>query len=175
MMFRFNVIFAVLLLAAPLLIGPALADGQLRVVVPSHDIMRGQTMGDSDLAYQMVASAQPGVVTSMNDLSGMEARRYLRAGETVRADDVRHPVVVAKGSLVTMTFEAPGIMLTATGKAMSEGGVGETVTVVNPVSYRQIICTVTGPGMVRANNMGISLPGGMLAQNNTASINPITR
>ncbi len=157
-MFRFNVIVAVLLLAAPLLIGPAFADAQLRVVVPAHDIMRGQTITDADLSYQMVPNAQPGVVVSMNDLDGMEARRYLRAGETVRADDVRKPIVITKGSLITMTFEAPGVTLTVTGKAMSEGGIGESVTVVNPVSYRQIVCTVIGPGMVRADSTSLSLP-----------------
>ena len=157
-MFRLNLIVAALLVATPMLIGPAFADGQLRVVVPAHDILRGQTIADGDLVYQMVTSAQSGVVVSMNDLDGMEARRVLHAGETVRADDVRRPVVVTKGSLVTMTFEAPGIMLTATGKAMSEGGIGDTVTIVNPVSYRQIVCTVTGPGMVRADSAGISLP-----------------
>jgi flagella basal body P-ring formation protein FlgA len=73
---------------------------------------------------------------------------------------------VTKGSLVTMTFEAPGITLTATGKATTEGGIGEQVTVVNPVSYRQIVCTVTGPGMVRADSAGMALPGtNLLAQN----------
>lgn len=163
-MLRVNVIFAVLLLALPVLFGPALADTQIRVVVPAHDIARGETISDGDLAYQMVASAQPGVVMSMNDLAGMAARRYLHSGETVRADDVRRPVVVLKGSLVTMTFSAPGVTLTATGKAMSEGGIGESVTVVNPVSYRQIVCTVIGPGMVRADSSAMSLPT-TLAQN----------
>jgi flagella basal body P-ring formation protein FlgA len=86
----------------------------------------------------------------MNDLSGMQARRFLRAGEPVRADDVRRPILVAKGSLVTMNFTVPGITLTATGKAMSEGGMGETVTVLNPVSYRQITAIVTGAGEVSA-------------------------
>lgn len=162
-MFRATILFSALLVVAPFLIGPAFADAQLRVVVPAHDIPRGQTIGDSDLLYQMVPSVQPGVVMSMNDLTGMEARRYLHAGETVRGDDVRHPVVVTKGSLVTMTFNAPGITLTATGKAMSEGGVGETVTVVNPISYRQIACTVIGPGAVRADSAGISLPGRLAA------------
>jgi flagella basal body P-ring formation protein FlgA len=157
-MFRFKVIFAAFLVAAAIPIGPALADGQLRVVVPAHDIMRGQTIADGDLAYQVVASAQPGVVVSMNDLDGMQARRTLRAGETVRADDVRRPVVVTKGSLVTMMFEAPGITLTATGKAMSEGGIGETITIVNPVSWRQIVCTIIGPGLVRADSASLSLP-----------------
>ncbi len=166
-MFRTSLIFAGLLLAAPLLIGPAFAaDSQLRIVVPSHDIPRGVTISDSDLSYQMVSTAQQGTATSMNDLVGMESRRFLHAGETVRRDDVRHPVVVTKGSLVTLTFEAPGITLTATGKAMSEGGVGDIVTVLNPVSYRQVSGTVTAPGTVRAFGGGIVLP------NQLASVSP---
>jgi flagella basal body P-ring formation protein FlgA len=143
-------------------IGPALADA--RVVVPAHDIPRGVTISDSDLAYATAAQPQAGVVLSMNDLTGMQARRYLRAGETVRLDDVRKPIVVTKGSLVTMTFNAPGITLTATGKAMGEGGVGESVTVLNPISYRQITCTITGPGAVAAQANAVAMPG-LLASN----------
>jgi flagella basal body P-ring formation protein FlgA len=157
-MFKLTLALAIALVAAPLAIGPALADAPMRVVVPSHDIPRGTTISDGDLSYQMVTQALPGTAMSMNDLEGMEARRYLHAGETVRTDDVRKPIVVTKGSLVTMTFEAPGITLTATGKAMSEGGIGEGVTVLNPLSYRQITATVIGPGMVRAESAGIMLP-----------------
>ena len=80
----------------------------------------------------------------------------LRAGESVRLEDVRHPTLVTKGSTVTMIFEAPGITLTAIGRAMSEGGMGETVTVQNPVSFRQISAVVTGPGQVRALSAGAS-------------------
>jgi flagella basal body P-ring formation protein FlgA len=40
---------------------------------------------------------------------------------------------------------------------MSEGGMGETVTVLNPVSYRQISCTVTGAGTVSAGDMSSSI------------------
>jgi flagella basal body P-ring formation protein FlgA len=36
------------------------------------------------------------------------------------------------------------------GRAMSEGGVGDTVTIQNPVSYRMISGTVVAPGTVRA-------------------------
>ena len=56
-----------------------------------------------------------------------------------------------------MIFEAPGITLTAAGRAMSEGGLGETVTVQNPVSFRQVSAIVTGPGQVRAQNVGATL------------------
>ncbi len=143
-----------LFLSALLIALPAFADPGMRVVVPNRDIARGETISESDLVYGTIASTNvfSGIVTSMDALRGMEARRMLRAGEIVRGDDVRHPVVIAKGTIVTMTFEAPGVMLTASGRAMNEGGVGDTVTVQNPASYRQISCIVTGPGAVRAAN-----------------------
>ena len=154
-------IIALAVLALPFFANLALADdaGNIRIVVPSHSIARGTSISDSDLAYQSVApgSVQAGIVTSMNDLDGMEARRVLRAGEPIRPDDVRKPIIVAKGTTVTMSFEAPGITLTAVGKAMSEGGMGETVTVLNPISYRQIACTVTGAGTVSAGSQGASI------------------
>jgi len=91
----------------------------------------------------------------------------LRAGQPVRADDVRKPVLVAKGQTITMIFAAPGLTLTATGRAMSEGGMGETVTVLNPVSYRQITGVVTGAGEVRAGDVtAVVMPS------QTASIQP---
>jgi flagella basal body P-ring formation protein FlgA len=146
-----------ILLAALLFATPALADGA-RIVVPARDIARGETISDSDLTYQTVSPDRASsVVTAMSDLVGMQARRYLQAGEAVRADDVKKPVIVTKGSTVTMTFEVPGITLTATGKAMSEGGMGEIVTVLNPVSYRQISAVVTGAGQVRAAGNSLSV------------------
>jgi len=49
-----------------------------------------------------------------------------------------------------MQFVVPGVELTAMGRAMSEGGVGDTVTIQNPVSYRMISGVVIAPGTVRA-------------------------
>jgi flagellar basal body P-ring formation protein FlgA len=130
----------------------AFADTGVRIVVPSHDIARGETVSESDLTYVFAepSNVMSGTVTSMDTLIGMQTRRVLRAGESVRGDDVRHPILVTKGSTVTMTFEVPGISVTATGKAMGEGGIGENVTVLNPASYRQITAVVTGQGTVRA-------------------------
>ncbi|MGD0191053.1 MAG: flagellar basal body P-ring formation chaperone FlgA [Rhizomicrobium sp.] len=128
----------------------------VRVVVPSHDIARGEVIGAADLIYGAVpATTSVGdLITTVKDIEGREARRLLRAGETVRTSDVRWPILITKGATVTMTFDAPGVTLTAMGRAVSEGGLGESVTVLNPVSYRQITATVTGPGQVRAGDSG---------------------
>ena len=131
---------------------PAFADTGVRIVVPSRDIARGDTISESDLAYVFVEpnNVMSGTATTMDALIGMQTRRVLRAGESVRGDDVRHPILVTKGSTVTMVFEVPGVTLTATGRAMSEGGLGENVTVLNPASFRQITAVVTGQGTVKA-------------------------
>ena len=131
---------------------PAFADSGMRVVVPNHDIARGATVSESDLVYGTIPASNvfSGVITAMDALTGMQTRRILRAGEIVRVDDVRHPILVTKGAIVTMTFEAPGVVLTASGRAMSEGGMGDTVTIQNPASFRQITATVTGSGVVQA-------------------------
>jgi len=160
-------LIALAVLALPFFANLALADANdIRIVVPAHAIARGETIGDSDLAYTTVSAAQiqAGVVTSMSDLEGMQTRRVLREGEAVRPDDVRKPVLVSKGQTVTMEFDAPGITLTAVGKATTEGGLGEMVTVLNPVSYRQIACTVTGPGTVRAGDTSVTLNNSQIAQ-----------
>jgi len=94
----------------------------------------------------------------MDEVKGMQARRVLGAGQALRGTDVRRPIVVNKGQVVTMTFSAPGVEVTATGRAMSEGGVGDTVTIQNPASYRMISATVTAPGTVRADGGVISSP-----------------
>jgi flagella basal body P-ring formation protein FlgA len=152
---------AILLFVCALVMAyPAFAATGVRVVVPARDIGRGETIAESDLSYRMVAAenVMSNTATSMDTLVGMQTRRVLHQGESVRNDDVRHPILVTKGSTVTMTFDAPGITLTAMGRAMSEGGVGDNVTVLNPASYRQISAVVTGPGTVRAEN-AIAMPG----------------
>ena len=143
---------------ALLLCWPVFALVGVRIVVPSHDIARGETIAQTDLAYKTVSdTVMSGTVSSMDDLIGMATRRVLHAGESVRLEDVRRPTLVAKGSTVTMSFEAPGITLTTMGRAMSEGGLGETVTVQNPASFRQVSAVVTGPGQVRAQAVGATM------------------
>jgi flagella basal body P-ring formation protein FlgA len=121
-------------------------------VVPARDIARGEVIADSDLTFGTAPgnALMKGTVTSMAAVIGMETRRVLRAGETLSASDLRRPVVVNKGQTVTMTFEAPGVDLTAMGRAMSEGGIGDTVTIQNPASFRMVTAVVIAAGTVRA-------------------------
>jgi len=124
------------------------------VAVPLHDIARGSVLQEGDLTYASIPalSANGSIVKAIADVAGMEARRALRAGEFIRITDLRRPVVVTKGSNVTMSFEADGLVLTAVGRAMADGGEGDIVSVLNPTSFRQVQAIVVAPGKVRVGD-----------------------
>jgi flagella basal body P-ring formation protein FlgA len=126
---------------------------EVDVVVPAHDIARGTLIGESDLAYKPipVLRANTSIVRAFADAEGKEARRALRAGDLIRESDLKHPTLVAKGANVTMVFEAPGMQLTAVGRALSEGGEGDSISVLNPTSYRQVSAVVVSAGTVRVS------------------------
>lgn len=151
---KFFFIFGLFALMPALLLAAADAAfaGTIRIVVPVHDIARGDVIGESDLTYTTVdgAALMSGVPTKMDEVKGMQTRRMLSAGQPFRGDDVRKPIVVTKGTTVTMQFIVPGVELTAMGRAMSDGGIGDTVTIQNPASYRMISGVVVAPGTVRA-------------------------
>jgi flagella basal body P-ring formation protein FlgA len=153
-------LFSLASLVAVLLIASPAGAATVRIVVPAHDIVRGDVIGESDLTYVTVDgnALMSGVPTKMEEIKGMQARRVLSAGQPFRGDDVRRPIVITKGQSVTMQFSAPGVELIATGRAMSEGGIGDMVTIQNLASFRMIAATVIAPGVVRANGGPVSAP-----------------
>jgi flagella basal body P-ring formation protein FlgA len=124
---------------------------EVDVAVASRDVPHGSVLTEADLTYKPVpaARANASIVRSIADVAGMETRRALRAGEMIRTIDVKRHALVTKGATVTMLFEAKGVTLTATGRAMGDGADGDVVTVLNPTSYRQVQAVVVAPGTVR--------------------------
>lgn len=132
------------------------ADNQAELVVPAHDIARGSVIAEGDLTTKSVPVLRmnESLIHTLSDAVGREAKRALRAGETLRVSDLKRPTMVAKGATVTMVFEAPGMSLTAVGRALAEGGEGDSIAVLNPTSYRQVVAVVTAPGMVHVGPSG---------------------
>ncbi len=131
-------------------------ENDIDIIVPTHDIARGSVIAEGDLDYKAVPAARAGasVLRSVTDAAGKEARRALKAGEIIRASDLKRPTLVAKGSNVTMLFVAPGMQLTSTGRALEDGGQGDSITVLNPTSYRKVEAVVVKAGTVRVGALG---------------------
>ena len=87
-------------------------------------------------------------------LIGKSPRRGLRAGVPVRVSDVRLPVLVPRRSLVTITYRVRSMTLTAQGRALEDGGAGDTVRVANTQSNTVVQAVVTGANRVSVQPAG---------------------
>jgi len=95
-----------------------------------------------------------GVIVDINELIGKSPKRWLRMGIPVRAANVQPPILVPKGSLVTIYLKVPRMMLTAQGKALENGSDGDVIRINNTQSNRVIEAEVTGVAKV-----AVLLPG----------------
>jgi flagella basal body P-ring formation protein FlgA len=129
--------------------GPAAAEtprGNVEVLTYARSLTAGEIVQPQDLIWGKAAAAPAGAPTDADAVIGLAAKRPLRAGAVVQARDVGAAQVIKSGETVTVTFAAQGIALSLQGKAMSAGGVGETINVQNTASKKIIPALVTGPG-----------------------------
>ncbi|MQP66469.1 flagellar basal body P-ring formation protein FlgA [Niveispirillum sp. SYP-B3756] len=110
----------------------------------------GEVVGDSDLSYLNMPRDRvvAGAITSAGELVGKSLRRAVAPNQPVNGRDVREPVVVVKGQVVTILLQSGSMQLSAQGKALSDGAQGELVRIVNSSSSRVIEATVAGPNLV---------------------------
>jgi flagella basal body P-ring formation protein FlgA len=109
-----------------------------------------EVIGDADILWIEVPADRLGasVVRDASELVGMSPRRSIGAETPVRQEDVRAPIVIARGEAVTMVVRHGGLTVTARGRALDEGARGATIRVMNIDSKRTIEAEVTGPGAV---------------------------
>ncbi len=98
-------------------------------------------------------------IVDLAEVVGQTPRRPLRAGAPIRRGDVRPPVVVAKGSIVTLELRTRRMTLIAKVKAAENGAMGQTIRLRNTRSKRTMAGIVVGPGRVVVPHAGSSTPG----------------
>jgi flagella basal body P-ring formation protein FlgA len=111
----------------------------------------GEVIGEADLELRAMRGDRldRNAATSSTQLVGMTPARGLKAGQAVKVSEVRAPLLVTKGALVTMTLNAPGLSLTAMGRALEEGAEGDFIRVLNVQSKRTIEGVVAGQNQIR--------------------------
>ncbi len=117
-------------------------------VTVEHPVERGEVLKATDLAIERRPKADGAVITDANAVIGQAARHQLRPGQPLRETDLMKPALVERNDMVTIIYEAPGIMLTLRGQAQESGGLGDTVGVLNLQSKRVVQGVVSGPGRV---------------------------
>jgi flagella basal body P-ring formation protein FlgA len=120
------------------------------IPVPARQIGRDEVIAKRDIRWVKLPADRVDslVVTQEEALVGQTPRYMLRAGDPVRAGDVHAPLLVAKGSLVTMVYQTANMVITVRGKAVQDGAKGETIRVMNIQSKRELDAVVSSADTV---------------------------
>jgi flagellar basal body P-ring formation protein FlgA len=119
-------------------------------LVLTRALGRNDVIRASDVAIERKPKAEVrgNVAVAMKDAVGLAVRRPLQAGELIRAADLAKPDLIQRNDMVTIVYQAPGLLLTLRGKAADAGAMGDTISVLNIQSKRTVQGTITGPGQV---------------------------
>jgi flagella basal body P-ring formation protein FlgA len=119
--------------------------------VLTHHLHPGAILRAEDLrsVRVRVALLHGNSAISLAAALGQSVRHDLPPGQPLTGADISRPVLVARGSAVTMRLEADGMSLSAQGVALEDGGLGDTVRIQNPSSKAILRATVTASGEAR--------------------------
>lgn len=127
-----------------------LAEDGREVAVLTRPIARGEAILIDDVAFMPASRATPAdAITELDALVGMSARRSLAADRPLRPGDVMVTPLVKRGEPVTLLFQSGSVRITLRGRALEDGGAGETIRVLNSDSERTVEAIVEGPGLAR--------------------------
>lgn len=120
------------------------------VYVPVRRIQSGILLSPKDFHMVDIAMmAMPAnTLRSPKDILGMESRRILLGGRPIVAGSISEPLVIERGDKVTIILSSGGLNLSAPGKALEDGAMGQDVRIVNLKSNVSLTATVVSKGVV---------------------------
>ena len=131
-----------LAVAITFLSGSAVAE----TVFATTSIRPNTIIGPENIGVRDVAIA--GTIADPLNVVGMEARVAIYAGRPIRLGDVGPPSIVLRNETVTLQFRRHGLEISAEGRALDRGAVGETVRVMNLASRQTLTGKVLSNGHV---------------------------
>lgn len=129
---------------------PALVDTPVLVRV----IERGAPLATVDFELKPASPNAARGALLPSQAAGKEAARRLMAGTAVRQSDLVSPAIVRRGDAVMLIIRAGALSVTTSGRALSGGGIGDPVRVVNLETSRALSAIVEARGRVRIMTSG---------------------
>lgn len=122
----------------------------VEVPVLARAVRPGEEITPADVAWLRVREdeVRPQSVRDAGELIGLSPKRYIAVSRMIRISDLQEPVMVAKGAIVSMIYRTGGLTLTASGRAMEDGGRDDVIRVMNDRSRVTVEATIVAPGQV---------------------------
>ena len=120
------------------------------ILVAKRRLERGRIIskGDFRLEKRMVSGLHRGYIEKPENAVGSVLKLTLKRGAVISPGQLRRPPEVMRGSQVTILGRAGGIEVRMSGKALSDGAMGQRIKVQNSSSSRQVEGTVVASGTV---------------------------
>ncbi len=114
-------------------------------------LARGERLRDTHVAWTRGPQTRmpSGALTDIAPVLGHAARRPLRAGQTLRANDLAPPLAVRRGEPALLVYQSGRLTLTARARALDDAPVGEPARFTSLASGRPVEAWVEAPGRAR--------------------------
>ena len=133
-------------------------DPTITIPTLSRRLHRDDVIGARDIIWIEVPddNRAAAYVRDADDLIGMSLSQGAIPGRPIQFGSVAPPLVVTRNDAVTMLLQHGSLSITARGRAMEDGAVGDRIRVANVDSSRVVDARVIGPGTV-AVQIGLEL------------------
>jgi len=115
-------------------------------VTANVTLTRGHIIEQGDIKLSPEGSPHSSAI--MNRYIGQQMRRTVYAGARLSANHVDRPVLVRRNKRVNMIYRLGRLEMTASGRAMDEGGAGDIITVMNLESKLRVQGEVLADGSI---------------------------
>lgn len=116
-------------------------------VVAARNLRAQTVLSPADFALRDIEV--PGALSSLEGLAGMETRVTIYAGRPILPAEIGPPALVERNGLVRLIYDRGGLLIIAEGRALTRGGEGEVIRVMNMSSRQTISGTIQPDGSVR--------------------------
>ncbi len=121
------------------------------VVVTVRELGRRTVITGGDVRVERRAQSRlpANAVHDIQDVLGREVTRPLAPGEVVTVHAVTAPVIIRRGSVVSVVVEGAQFKIVARGVAAEDGALGAPIRVLNAASRREVVGRVEDERTVR--------------------------
>jgi flagella basal body P-ring formation protein FlgA len=130
----------------------------ISVPVITRQANSGDVIADSDIIMLDVPerNVRKDTILNRDALIGKSPKRSISRNRPINISELTAPIIIKKGTSVTIQYSAPSMHIHTTGKTLEDGSLWETIRVENINSKRSISARVISADTVEANTQIIS-------------------
>ncbi len=136
------------IIATSILAGDFTGSAAAQDLIATRNIRAGEIIAAADIDAPSSREALRRAVA----IIGMETSRAVYRGQTLDDGALRKPTLVERNAIVYMEYNSGPMTLSAEGRALDKGAMGERIRVMNLASKRVVTAIVTGTDSVRTSS-----------------------